>query len=504
MEKSQILSRSTTLPSGVGVPIDPPTQVGIVHLGWGAFHRGHQAVYTEEAMRLSGDRRWGILGDVERSPELVPLFRSQDGLYSVTEVGIDDDGNNASTTRVVGSVVDLVDPAVDTPRLLAAIASPSTHLVTLTVTEKGYVRLSDGSADMSQLIGDAKELSKEERGTIVEPDAMAPATSAIGLLARGLALRRRLSGPPITVLSCDNMPQNGLILWSVVDQLIDAALPGSDGDEFRGWLKESATFPSSMVDRITPRVTGETVVRAATTLGATDELAIASEPYTQWVIEDAFAGPRPAWELAGAEIVPDVTPWELTKLRLLNGTHSLLAYSGRLRGHDTIAAAVDDPIIRDWAQTYMQSDVLRTLTPPENADLESYCDQLMRRFSNPATGDTTTRVSSDGSQKLPIRWGDTAAQCLATDHVPEGVAFGLACWAEFVRRTVRDDGDLADPASAEALEKAVRDAGVDDSVAVTEALIALPGLLPDRIGTDPRLVSAVLRNTDEVSSFGRG
>ncbi|HCX83715.1 MAG TPA: mannitol dehydrogenase [Micrococcales bacterium] len=498
------LTRSTPIAPEASGPRVRPTGVGIVHLGWGAFHRAHQAIYTEDAMAETGDLSWGILGDVERSPQVRDAVRPQDGLYTVLTVGLDEHGRTVRSARVVGSVVDVAYPGEETPRLLAAIAAPTTHVVTLTVTEKGYARRPDGRLDVEQAAADIALLAAEEAAGDADVSAAAPATTAMGLLVRGLAARRRAGGAPVTVLSCDNMPENGRVLRGVVDELVDAALPGEAGAALRSYLEESTTFPGSMVDRITPAATPDVLDQVAAAIGARDEAGIVAEPFRQWVIEDRFAGPRPAWERVGAELVPDVVPWENAKLRLLNGTHSVLAYAGRLAGHATLAEAVTDPAIASHARAFMVDDALPTLTPPAGADLLAYGEELLVRFANPATGHTTRQVSTDGTQKIPFRWGEAVAWNLEQGRVPDGVAYGLAAWSEFVRRAVRDGVDLGDPAGAERLTATVHEVGEDRPEDVARALVALPGLLPGDAGTDDRLVDAVLAHVRDLTQAGDG
>jgi fructuronate reductase len=433
----------------------------------------------------------------------VDAFRPQ-RRYTVLSVGLDDHGDAVESARVVGSVVDVADLATRTPRLLAALAAPTTHLITLTITEKGYCRRPDGRLDREQVAGDVSALAAEEAAGKADVSAAAPAATPIGLLVRGLAARRRAGGPALTVLSCDNMPDNGKMLAAVVDELIDAALPGAAGGPLRGWLAGSVSFPGSMVDRITPAATPAVLDRVQSLIGARDEAAILAEPFSQWVIEDNFAGPRPAWELVGAELTDDVVPWENAKLRMLNGTHSVLAYAGRLAGHATLAETVVDPAIAVHARAFLFDDALPTLVPPAGADLRSYAERLLHRFANPATGHTTRQVSADGTQKIPIRWGAVASWNLARGRVPQGVAHGLAAWSEFVRRAVRDGVDLGDPAGGPRSTQAVRAVGPDDVAGVATALLALPGLLPDNAGTNPRLVAAVVRHAISLAAVGDG
>lgn len=481
------------VPAGIDAPV-MPTAVGIVHLGIGAFHRAHQAVYTERAAIATGDASWGILGVTQRSATVRDQLRPQGGVYAVLTAG-----EQESTVELIGSVVDVAYPAEETERVLAALAAPSTHMVTLTITEKGYARTPDGSLDLDAVAGDLAALSD---GT----DAR-PASSAIGLLVRGLA-RRAPSGVPITVLTCDNMVDNGRVLERLVRQAVDAGLPGAEGDVLRRFLDARVTFPCSMVDRIVPATTPQQRDHVGQALGVRDEGLVVGEPFAQWVIEDRFAGPRPAWEAAGATLTKDVAPFEQAKLRLLNGTHSLVAYAGWLAGHTTIAGAVTDPEIAERARQYLFEDALPTLTPPDGLDLHQYGEQILIRFANPHTGHTTAQVAMDGSQKIPFRWGGVLADSLAAGREPQGVAFGLAAWAEFVRRRTRSGEGVDDPRAEElaALVTAAEVPGGSDGLGDVaglagaeedlRALLALPGLLP--AGTPESFVDAVAAELDAV------
>ncbi|QAY61990.1 mannitol dehydrogenase family protein [Xylanimonas allomyrinae] len=499
------LGPGTPLPDGVAAPPAVPTGVGIVHLGWGAFHRAHQALYTQDAMAASGDLTWGILGDVERTPSLVPALREQGGRYTVLTVGRDADGGVVERAQVVASVLDVAYPGDETPRLLAAMAAPTTHVITLTVTEKGYVRTRAGHLDLDQARPDVEAFAAELATGSPATDGAAPAATAVGLLVRGLGARFRAGGPVVTVLSCDNMAHNGKVLKAVTDEFVAAAAPGPEGAAFRTWIDESTTWPSSMVDRITPAVTSATLDRVEEILGARDDAAISAEPFRQWVIEDAFIGPRPAWELAGARIVDahGVTSWEEAKLRMLNGTHSLIAYAGRLFGYATMAEAVVAPEIAEHASAYLFDDALPSVTPPAGADLPAYGRDLLDRFANPATGHTTRQVSTDGTQKIPFRWGAALRHHLEAGRVPQGIAFGLAAWSEFVRRAVRDGVDLGDPAGAATLTATATDAG-DDAASVARALLAVPGVLPDSAATHPGLLAAVTEHARALAAAGDG
>jgi fructuronate reductase len=491
----------STLPGTVPAPVTPAS-VGIVHLGIGAFHRAHQAVYTEQAARATGDLRWGILGVTQRSASVRDQLRPQGGVYSVLTAGA-----TQTSLDLVGAVLDVAWPAEETDRVLATIAAPTTHLVTLTVTEKGYCRTASGALDTDLVAGDLAALRAEHAGDDAADDGP---SGAVGLLTRGLAARFRAAAEhadhrPITVLTCDNMVDNGRVLERLVREAVDAALPGAEGDALRAWLAGSVTFPCSMVDRIVPATTAEQRDDVEAALGVRDEGLVVGEPFSQWVVEDRFAGPRPAWEEAGATLTDDVAVWERAKLRLLNGTHSLLAYAGRLAGHETIAEAVEDPAILARARQLLFDDALPTLTPPEGADLRAYGESLLVRFANPATGHTTRQVSMDGTQKIPYRWGDTVVERLAAGEVPRGAAYALAAWSEVVRREAVAGRAVDDPRGPEMQRMVAAVGGGSAADArpedVARALTALAGMLPGGAGLDPRLLDAVAAEVVELAGL---
>jgi len=452
------LSRTTladALPRpGVAGPPVSPAHTGIVHLGLGAFHRAHQAVLTEDAAAASDDDRWGILGVTQRSARVVDQVAPQDGLYGVLTLD-----RGRADLRVVAALREAVfpgSPGPGTAHVLDTVASPGTHVVTLTVTEKGYRLGAGGGADLSDegvradlaalrdrsdaptrsatglLVRALDRRRRADAGplTVVCCDNLTT-RSATGLLVRALDRRRRADAGPLTVVCCDNLTGNGRVLHRVVDDLLAAA----GDDDLRAWVEESVRFPSTMVDRIVPATTPEHRAQAEELLGLRDDALVVGEPFTQWVLEDAFAGPRPAWEKAGATLTTDVEPYERAKLRLLNATHSLLAYAGALRGHATIAQAVQDDELASWARAFTDADVLPTLDAPDGADLVAYRDSLLHRFANPATGHTTVQVAMDGSVKLPQRLLGTVRDRLAAGAVPEHAALVVAAWMAYVRAT---------------------------------------------------------------------
>jgi fructuronate reductase len=434
-------------------PLVEPAPAGIVHIGLGAFHRAHQAVYTEDAMAAAGGgdwgTDWGIVAVAPRSPALVDALREQDHLFSVTSRSGEGD-----TTRVVGSVVGVAHLPTEPDEILARLASPEIRVITLTVTEKAY-RL--------------------------DPDDLAPSRpprTVAGLLVRGLRRRAAAGGPPVAIVSCDNLPGNGARVRALVEQGLD----GSPGD----WV----SFPSTMVDRIVPATTAATLARARAALGAADLAAVEAEPFSQWVIEDDFAGGRPAWHTVGAVLTDDVTSWERLKLRVLNGLHSTTAYLGALAGCDTIAAAMTLPGLPELLRQLAVEDIGPTLTPPPGVRVEEYADQTLRRFANPAIEHRTIQVAMDGSQKLPQRLLHTIADRRAQGGPPGLAALTVAAWMRFVGG-VGDDGrplQLDDPL-ADAI-RAARPAS-DDARRIVHGLLGLTAIFPPALRDDEELVDAV-------------
>ena len=475
------------VPDVRGPAVDPrPRRTGVVHLGIGAFHRAHQAVFTEDAAAATGDDRWGILGVTQRSARVVTQLAPQDGLYGVLTRG-----RHETSLRVVGAVRGVAFLSDETARVLDAVAAPATHVVTITVSEKGYRRAPAGGPDLSDpgVAADLAALRAELGG---RPDDT-PARTPIGALARGLARRRATHGAPLTVVCCDNMVDNGRVVEGLLEGLLEAAAAGGAGgagpgtaagaSALRDWVATSVRFPATMVDRITPATTEADRADATAMLGLRDEALVVAEPFRQWVIEDAFAGPRPAWERAGATMTDDVGPFERAKLRLLNGTHSAVAYLGALRGHRMIDEALADPEVVGLAEALMD-EAVPTLAAPSGLDLAAYRAQILERFANPAIGYRCLQVAGDGSQKLPIRVLGTAADRLAAGAVPVACARTMAAWAVFVARGRDVAGrelPLDDPLAARLHEAASGgDAGLADR------MLAVAGVFPAAVRDDDR------------------
>jgi mannitol-1-phosphate/altronate dehydrogenase len=432
--------------------VDPRAlSVGIVHLGLGAFHRAHQAVITERAAHLSGETRWGLAGVSQRSTTVRDQMAPQDGLYAVLEKGV-----GAQSIEVIGTIREVLTAPEDPEAVVARIADPAVSVVTLTVTEKGY-RAAGSGLDLTD-----PEIQADLTGR--------PPRTVVGQLAAGLARR----GEPLTIVSCDNLVANGPFLRKLVAEYFDAL--GKVPEAF-----EASRFPASMVDRIVPATTDADRDEVARLLGVRDEAAVVTEPFLQWVIENEFAGDRPAWELAGAVFTGDVAPWEQAKLRMLNATHSMLAYLGALRGYETIAEAVRDEELAGLARALMTEDVVPTLSPPDGLDLAEYGASVLERFANPALKHRTAQVAMDGSVKLPVRMLGTVRDRLAAGAEPRVISLAVAAWMVYVSETPTVDDPQADR-----LESAL--AGKTEPAAVVDALLGV-----DSIFTPDLRDSAVFR-----------
>jgi len=429
------------LPSAVGRPAYDlrAVGIGIVHLGLGAFHRAHQAVFTDSV--LATDRRWGILGVSMKTPRATAALAAQDGLYSVIERS-----QEGVSLRVIGAVRETLFAAGDPAALVRRLADPAVHVVTLTVTEKGYCHdPASGALDFAHpdIVHD-----------LAHPDAP---RSAVGFIVAGLAARRASGAGPLNVVCCDNLPHNGRTLEGLTRAFAQHRDPA-----LAVWIDANAAFPCTMVDRIVPATTEADVAEAARRLGVADQAPVVAEPYNSWVIEDRFVAPRPAWEQAGAQMTADVQPFETMKLRMLNGSHSTMAYLGYLMGHAYIWQASADPLLADLVERQMAEEIAPTLVAPPGVDLSAYGRQLMERFRNPALPHRTYQIAMDGSQKLPQRLLGTARERLAAGLPIRHLALAVAGWIRYASGTDERGApiDVQDPLAA-AFRQIVRDANAD-------------------------------------------
>ncbi|WOB77970.1 mannitol dehydrogenase family protein [Brevundimonas nasdae] len=459
----------TGLPADVAIPGYDRAQVktGVVHLGIGAFHRAHQAVVFDDALK-SGDLRWGVLGASLRSPGVCDQLNPQDGLYTlVVRDGADED------LRIIGAGRGVLVGPEDPAALVAAMADAEVHIVTLTVTEKGY-RLDPATGDLRL---DDPEVAADLA------DIAAPRT-APGFIVAALQARKAKGLRPFTVISCDNLPHNGRRIQAGVLTMarrIDSTLAD--------WIEAKGAFPQTMIDRIVPATTSDDIVRLAARLGVEDRGMVKAEPFTQWVIEDWFAGERPDFASLGVQLTDAVEPWEDAKLRLLNGAHSAIAYLGALSGYEHVHEVVAVPGFRAYVEA-LWDEAETTLDPPPGLDIPAYRKALMARFSNAALMHRTRQIAMDGSQKLPQRLLAGAAERLAAGQGIDAIALGVAAWMKW-QSGVTESGEIFvvdDPLAAKTCEL-LADAHTDQ--ARVSALLSLSAVFPPALVVDDRFAAAV-------------
>lgn len=400
------------LPAGVSGPAYDRASLtpGILHVGVGNFHRAHMAVYLDRLFATGRDHDWAIVGAGVRPADAVMRDRlaAQDWLSTVVE--LDPHGLHA---RVVGAMVDFV--AVDPAAIIARMADPAIRIVSLTVTEGGYYI--DAKTDGFNLAHPA-----------ILADAATPATprTVFGMIVAALRLRRDRRTAPFTVLSCDNLPENGHVAERSVTGLARLSDPA-----FADWIAANVAFPNSMVDCITPATTDRERALVAERFGLTDAVPVACEPFRQWVLEDRFPQGRPAFEVAGAEFVTNVAQYELMKLRILNGGHAAIAYPGALLGHHFVHDAMADGRIARWLDRLTRAEIVPTLSPIAGVSYDTYRETVAARFSNPEVGDTIPRLCQDGSNRQPKFILPTIRDALAKGLPVAGLALEVALWCRY-------------------------------------------------------------------------
>ena len=440
---------------------------GIVHLGLGNFHRAHMARYTHNLMSQRPDMlQWGIVGAglMPADRRMADSLHPQDNLYTLVERSGQDE-----TVTVIGSLAGVIFAGEDSTALLDAITQPQIRIVSLTVTEHGYcLNRATKRLDLQNPLIQA-DLAQPERPR-----------SAIGIVVAAARRRRDAGLPPFTALSCDNIQHNGTVLRGAVLALAehqDAALAR--------WIEAEISFPSTMVDRITPVTAEADVAELARRHGIIDRWPVFSEAFTQWVIEDRFVAGRPAWEEVGAQFVADVAPYEFMKLRLLNTSHLAVSGLGRLAGYVTVDEAMADPLLTRYMRALMDRETGPTLPPVPGIDLEAYKQTLIQRFANPAIKDTVERVNTDAPINMLV---DPIRDRLAAGQSLDLLALGLAAWLRRVRGEDEQGQpiDVRHPLAALLRERAI--AGGADP----KPLLSITELF-GTMGADPRLADTVGR-----------
>lgn len=407
MSTSSRLSDATlgALPANIAVPAYDRAAItpGIVHLGVGAFHRAHQAVFVDDCLGR-GETGWGIVAASLRSADTRDALGPQNNLYTYCER----DGRG-ETLRVVGSIVEVLVAPENPALLLERLSDPRVRLVTLTVTEKGYLA---NLADRS-LLRDHPDIAHD----LANPQAP---RSIYGFLLGAIQRRKAEGSVPLTLLSCDNLPSNGQVLSALLGEFAGLAAP-----ELVAHIRDQISCPSSMVDRIVPATTAADREAVSGALGVEDAWPVVAEPYFRWVIEDRFPHGRPGLEASGAELVERVEPYEHMKLRMLNGAHTAIAATGQIAGLETVADVYADPRVRRFIDRYWRQ-VAPTLSPDLSA--EDYVEGLRSRFANPTLRHRTVQIASDASQKVPQRILAPLGELMDEGTEADAVLLALALW----------------------------------------------------------------------------
>lgn len=463
-------SLSMLSPKVQNLPYDrAAVKQGILHIGPGAFHRAHQAVYVDSL--LAHDPKWGIHAVSMRSNRLKSQIGPQDGLYTLAIL------DHAISYRVIGSLVKI--SIVGDDLWQDSFLSPDIKLVTLTVTEKGYCLDADGELDLSH------------------PDIRADLTgdrspkSAISLIVRGLKIRQENGLPPMTILSCDNLPHNGRKLRCAVLKFAKQS-----GYDFEGWIAKNVSFPNSMVDSITPATDEALKTRIQKTLGYEDNWPIQREAFSSWVIERTDIADFPDFCSAGAVLTNNVMAYEQAKLRLLNGTHSALTYIGLAQGHKTVYDAMLDAALKSDMKTMMIDEIKPTLETAEGLDLDQYIVALIDRFSNPSIKHFLSQIAWDGSKKLPIRLLGTIADNLSVGRSIHFLSLGVAAWMRCIRRMAHHRDPITDPMA----EKLTSIGRACEGEPKTDVLLflKLEEIFPEKLTKDSRFIEAITAAYREI------
>ncbi|EDH3766273.1 mannitol dehydrogenase family protein [Citrobacter braakii] len=452
----------------------------IVHLGFGAFHRAHQAVYADILASEHGSD-WGYTEvNLIGGEQLIADLKTQDNLFTVAEMSAD-----AWKARVVGVVTRSLHVTSDgLEAILDALCEPQVAIVSLTITEKGYCH-SPASGELltnHPLIASDLQHPKQPK-------------SALGVIVEALSRRRSAGLNAFTVMSCDNMPENGQVTRNVICAYAHYVDPG-----LANWIEKNVTFPSTMVDRIVPAVTSDTLSKIQKLTGVSDPAAVACEPFRQWVIEDNFVCGRPEWEKAGAELVSDVLPYEEMKLRMLNGSHSFLAYLGYLAGYEHINDCMADNEFKRAAYELMLREQAVTLKVT-GVDLTRYADELIARYCNPALRHRTWQIAMDGSQKLPQRMLDSVQFLIDKKQPFNLLALGIAGWMRYV--SGKDEHgkniEVCDPIIQQ-LQSVVNSSETDAEMVT--GLLSIKAIFGQKLPQNPLFINAVTKAFNELVANG--
>lgn len=414
-------------------------RAGIVHFGIGNFHRAHQAVYLDDLFNLGVDRDWGLIGAgvTPYDSNMRSKLAAQDYLTTVVEQDV-----GKSAARVTGAMIDFLDPE-DRKAIIEKLADPAIRIVSMTITEGGYfINPATGAFDPAYPAIASDGSNPDHPKTV------------FGLIVAGLRLRRDRGIVPFTVMSCDNIPGNGHVTENAVAGLARLSDPA-----FADWIHENVAFPNSMVDRITPATGEREISHCRDTFGIEDNWPVYCEEFKQWVLEDKFTAGRPALEKVGVTFVPDVAPYELMKIRILNGGHAAIAYPGELLDIHFVHEAMEDETIRAFLAKLEETEIIPCVPPVPNTDLNDYYQLIERRFANPKIGDTIARLAQDGSNRQPKFILPSTADRLRTGRDVQGLALVSALWCRYFMGTSDSGRKITfNDASADRLNKAALEA----------------------------------------------
>jgi fructuronate reductase len=451
-------------------------QCGILHFGIGAFHRAHQALFTHDVLsQVGGD--WRIHGVSLRSARVSEQLTPQDGLYTLTEQDA-----TGSDCKLIGAIAKVSVAATEQETVLTAFTDPKIHIVTMTVTEKGYCYHSQQKTVDADHVDIVHDIANPKQPI-----------SLPGYLVAGLQRRRDSINTPMTMISCDNMPHNGQILKQVVTSLAHKWDP-----QLAQWITDNVTFCSSMVDRIVPAVTQEVQAEHAQRHGIIDAGLIMTEPFKQWVIEDNFCTPRPQWESVGVDIVTDVSVYENIKLRNLNASHSALAYHGLYKGYQWIHEAINDPELLSLVTALMQTEIQDTLVLPDNFALHQYQAAIVSRFQNNLIPYATNQVATDGSLKLQQRIVPPLIERLRKGQSSPVLTGVLVAWIQCIKGEDQHGSPIKmqDP-QINAIQAMVL-ANIDSPQTLLQNLVAEFGILPEEIMQYPTFVELFIEMSSGV------
>lgn len=457
------------------------TDIGIVHIGPGAFHRAHQAVYTENLMNLSGGN-WAICGVSLRSATARDVLSKQDNLYTLSIL------DKEISYQVIGAIKEILIASEQRNIVLNRMSAETTKLVTLTITEKGYCLAADGSLDFDH---------PDIKHDITNPAAP---ISAIGFIVESLKIRKQHNTPAFNVLSCDNVSGNG-------DKLRRAVLDfaGKLDPQLQSWIAKQVAFPNSMVDSITPKTESYTVESVSRAIGSQDNWPIQREAFTQWVISNDWQGERPEWEKVGVIFTEDVEGFEKAKLKLLNCLHSTLAYLGSLAGFETVFEVTSDDNFKQFITNLAQQEIIGSFTPPQELDIEQYSSDIIQRFLNPEIRHLLAQIACDGSQKIQIRLIPIIRDNIKLHRSTKLLCFSLACWFEFICQTVKTKREFSDPMASTFYD--TKEILSDDIATVVNSFLSIEALFADDLLHNKQIVTqieeslATIRQT-EVAQLG--